>query len=272
MDLNGKVIVVTGAGNGIGRQVAIQLLRKGAKVAGVDLSEDGLADTAKLAETGPGIAPFVVDVTDRDAVFALPEQVKERFGQIDGLANVAGIIQKFVPVLELEMADIDKVINVNLLGTLNINKAFLPELVARREAALLNVSSMGGLVPFPGQSVYSASKAGVKLLTEGLRAELIDTNVAVTVVFPGAIATNIGRNSGVDLADVSDPRPQGASIKTTSPEEAGRQIVEALEKGTPRVRIGKDVKMIDRFGRLMPSTSILVIAKRMARAVGAAGR
>lgn len=270
MHLHDKVVVVTGAGNGIGRQVALQLLAKGARVAGVDLSEAGLAETARLAGPTADFAPFVVSITDRDAVFALPALVKERFGQIDALANVAGIIQKFVPVLELEMADIDRVVDVNLGGTLNVNRAFLPELTARPEAALLNVSSMGGLVPFPGQSVYSATKAAVKLFTEGLQAELLGTNVAVTVVFPGAIATDITKNSGVGSAGAAEAG-KDSPVRMTTPEEAGRQIVQALEKGTPRVRIGGDAKLIDRLGRLLPTRSIRLIAKQMSKAAAVAG-
>src|SRR5699024_3370669 len=156
-------------------------------------------------------------------------------GQIDGVINVAGIIQRFVPVSELTMGDIEKVIDVNLWGTIYINTAFLDILVARPQAALVNVSSMGGFIPFPGQTAYSASKAAVKLWTEGLQAELVGTSVAVTVVFPGAIATDIARLSGASeaTADAAD-----SPIKMTAPSEAGRQIVEAVAKGTPRVRIG----------------------------------
>src|SRR5699024_3513786 len=189
-------------------------------------------------------------------------------GQIDGVINVAGIIQRFVPVSELTMGDIEKVIDVNLWGTIYINTAFLDALVTRPEAALVNVSSMGGFIPFPGQTAYSASKAAVKLWTEGLQAELVDTSVAVTVVFPGAIATDIARLSGVSQARAGGAE---APIKMTAADEAGPQIVEAVAKGRPRVRIGRDAKLLDRLSRLMPTKAIQLIAKQMAGAGRSAG-
>ena len=110
---------------------------------------------------------------------------------VDGLLNVAGIIQKFEPFIELDTADIERVLQVNFWGVVNMVRAFLPHLMRRPEAALVNVSSMGAFIPVPGQTVYGASKAAVKLLTEGLHAERRGTPVRVTVVFPGAVATGI---------------------------------------------------------------------------------
>jgi short-subunit dehydrogenase len=266
VNLKDKVIVVTGAGNGIGREVALALVRKGAKVAGVDLSEAALAETVKLSGPGAPISTHVVNLTDVTAVNVLPGSVQAAHGQVDGVVNVAGIIQKFVPIRELSHDDIAKVINVNLWGTININTAFLEALVARPEAALVNISSMGGLIPFPGQTAYSASKAAVKLWTEGLQAELLETKVKVTVVFPGAIATNIARNSGLEGMSLEEAG-KDSPIKMTPPNEAARQIVQAIEKGTPRVRIGNDAKLLDRLSRLMPTKSILLIAKQMAKAL-----
>lgn len=269
MDLAGKVLVVTGAGNGIGRQVAIELLRRGARVAGVDLSEAGLAETAATANAGERFSLHAVDITDRDAVVALPDAVRAAHDVIDGLVHVAGIVQRFVPVAELTFADIDRVLTVNLGGTVNMNKVFLDELLARPVAALVNVSSMGGLVPFPGQTAYGASKGAVKLWTEGLQAELAGTGVAVTVVFPGAIATDIVLNSGA--GSVSAASAGDAPVRMTPPDAAARQIVDAIAAGAPRVRIGKDARLLDRLVRLMPTKAIRLIAKKMASAAAAAG-
>lgn len=268
MDLAGKVLVVTGAGNGIGRQVAVELLRRGARVAGVDLSEAGLAETAAMVNAGDRLSLHAVNITDRDAVVALPDAVRKAHGVIDGLVHVAGIVQRFVPVAELTFDDIDRVLTVNLGGTVNMNKVFLSELLARPAAALVNVSSMGGLVPFPGQTAYGASKGAVKLWTEGLQAELADSNVAVTVVFPGAIATDIVRNSDAGTASAA---AGDAPIRMTSPEDAARQIVDAIASGAPRVRIGRDARLLDRLVRLMPTKAIRLIAKKMASAAAAAG-
>lgn len=268
MNITGGVFVVTGAGNGIGRKVALDLLGRGARVAAADLSESGLAETAALAAAGDRLTLHPVDITDRTAAAALADAVRTAHGHVDGVVHVAGIVQRFVPVADLTFEDIDRVLAVNLGGTVNITKVFLPDLLARPRAALVNVSSMGGLVPFPGQTAYGASKAAVKLWTEGLQAELAETNVAVTVVFPGAIATDIIRNSGAGTATAA---AADSPIKMTSPQDAARQIVDAIAKGTPRVRIGKDARLLDRLSRLMPTRSIRLIAKKMA-AAAAAGR
>ncbi len=158
---------------------------------------------------------FFVNVTDAEAVASLPAEVIERHGQVDGVLNVAGIIQPFVHFEELAPAQIGRVLSVNFWGVVNMVGAFLPELTARPRAALLNVSSMGAFIPVPGQTVYGASKAAVKLLSEGLHAELRGTSVRVTVVFLGAVATSITQNS-----DVHVPAVAGANDNAGEPEGA----------------------------------------------------
>jgi NAD(P)-dependent dehydrogenase (short-subunit alcohol dehydrogenase family) len=191
-----KVLVVTGGGKGIGREVALELLRRGARVAAVDVSESGLAQTTALAGPMEGrLTTHVLDITDRSAVEALPALVTSDHGAVEGLVNVAGIIHRFVPIGELSVDEIERVVAVNFWGTVYMCKAFLPLLQARPEATLVNVSSMGALIPFPGQSAYGASKAAVKLFTEGLIAELRGSTVRTAVVFPGAVGTNMPVNS-----------------------------------------------------------------------------
>lgn len=263
MDINGKVFVVTGGGNGIGREVVLQLLSRGARVAAVDLNEAALLETAALSKSGQSrLSTHIVNIADREAVGALPDAVIATHMQVDGVVNVAGIIQRFKRLHELSYEDIDRVMNVNFWGTVNIAKAFLPVLLDRPTASLVNVSSMSALVPIPGQSAYGASKAAVKSLTDGLYAEMRGTNVAVTVVFPGAVSTNITGNSGVDM-----PTGMGAASgkqpKTTSASDAAGQIVGGIEKGSYRVRIGGDAKLLDRLSRLMPQRSTALIADRM---------
>ncbi|WP_305954202.1 SDR family oxidoreductase [Paenibacillus sp. FSL H8-0259] len=121
---------------------------------------------------------------------ALPEQVIDQHGKVDGIINNAGIIHPFLKVNELEYDKIKLVMDINFYGTLYMVKSFLPYLLKRPVVHIANVSSMGGFLPVPGQTIYGASKAAVKLLTEGLRAELKDTNVKVTLVFPGGVSTN----------------------------------------------------------------------------------
>lgn len=162
MQIADKVFVVTGGGNGIGREVVLELVRRGARVAAVDLSADGLAETARLAGAAEGrVTQHVMSVSDRAAVEALPEQVVAAHGQVDGVLNIAGIIQRFVHVEELSIEEIERVMAVNFWGTLYMDKTFIPLLKERPSAALVNVSSMGGLVPVPGQGAYGASKAAI---------------------------------------------------------------------------------------------------------------
>src|SRR6187399_1176195 len=162
MKIKDNVFVVTGGGNGMGREVVLGLLQRGARVAAVDLNEAGLAETAALAAAGDRLTTHVVNVSDRKQVLALPAKVEKAHGQIDGLLNVAGIIQPFVKINELGFDVIERVMNVNFWGVVNMSKAFLPTLLTRPEAGLLNVSSMGGFLPVPGQAAYGASKAAVR--------------------------------------------------------------------------------------------------------------
>ena len=202
-----------------------------------------------------------MNITDREAVAGLPAAVEAAHGQVDGIVNIAGVIQQFVKVVDLPFSEIDKVMNVNFGGVMNMCKAFLPTLLARPEAAILNVASMGSYAPVPGQAVYGASKAAVKLLTEALYAELLDTNVQVSVVFPGAIGTDIAANSGVSLA--GDASTETATYKTTSPVQAGKVIVTAIEKARFRATIGSDAAAMDRLARLNPRFATTLIAKQM---------
>lgn len=266
MQISGKVFAVTGAGNGIGREVALGLVAKGARVAALDLSEEGLAETVRLAgENADNISTHVVNITDRAVVDTLPAAIIAQHGQVDGLLNIAGIIQKFVPVMQLEWDQIERVINVNLYGVLNTTKAFLPELVKRPEAALVNVASMGAYAPVPGQGVYGATKAAVAQLSRALHSELMETGVQVTGVFPGAIGTNITVNSGLMTAEQAKEMAAagGKQRKTTAPAEAGRQIVEAIEKGSYEIFIGGDARIMSRLSRLNPKNAAGLIYKQM---------
>jgi len=264
MQVTGNVFVVTGGGNGIGREVVLGLLARGARVAAVDLRADGLAETAALAGAGDRLSTHTVDITDRVAVDALPDVVLATHGKVDGLLNVAGIIQPFVRFAELETRQMEHVMAVNFWGVVHTTQAFLPHLAARREAAVVNVSSMGALAPVPGQSVYGASKAAVMLLTEALYAELRGTVVAVTVVLPGAVATHIAENSGASIPGrTTDAAASAGSLTTAS--DAARQIIDkGVEKGHFRVVIGKDAKMLDGMSRLSPRRATELIAKKMA--------
>lgn len=265
LDVAGKVFVVTGGGSGIGREVVLALLKRGARVAAVDLSAERLVGTVELAgRDADRLTTHVVNVTDGDAVALLPHEVIDAHGAVDGLLNVAGIIQKFVHFNELEVADIDRVLSVNFWGVVHMVQAFLPHLLERPQAALLNVSSMGAFIPVPGQTVYGASKAAVKLLTEGLHAELRGTPVRVTVVFPGAVATSITENSGVHVPAVAGANDNAANRKVLPAHEAAEIIVAGLERGAYRVVVGRDAQVMDWITRLVPERAMTMIADQMA--------
>lgn len=267
MKVAGKTIAVTGGGNGIGRQLVLGLLNRGARVAAVDLSEQGLAETTRLAgDAAKRLSTHVVDVADQEAVQVLPEVIAGEHGAVDGLVNCAGIIQPFVKLEALELSAIRRVMDVNFWGVVHTTRAFLPHLLKRPVGHVVNVSSMGGFLPVPGQTAYGASKAAVKLLTEGLYLELQETPVAVTVVFPGAIETEITKNSGVDMP--ANTPPEGAAAdkpkhRTTPAPEAARIIIEAMERDAYRVTVGSDATMMDRLARFFPRRAAHLIHKNM---------
>ncbi|MCL2541901.1 MAG: SDR family NAD(P)-dependent oxidoreductase [Nocardioidaceae bacterium] len=264
MRVDGKVWVVTGAGNGMGRELVLALLDKGARVAAVDRDPDALSATADLAKTGGRLTSYVVDITDSAAVEALPERVVADHGAVDGLLNNAGIIQPFDPVADLTDAAVQRVLSVNLGGTIAMSRAFLPHLLLRPEAHLANVSSMGGFFPFPGQTIYGASKAGVKLFTEGLYAELLGTPVHVSVIFPGAVQTDITANSGVATPVAS---AEDSKVPMTSPAKAAQIMIRGIERNRLHIHVGLDAKLMSIAIKVAPRSAIRLVKAAMARQV-----
>ncbi len=263
MQVKNKLVVVTGAGSGMGRELTLELVRRGASVAALDMRKETLAETKNLADALKGsVETFVVDITDAKKVAALPAAIEKKMGKVDALINNAGIIQPFVHVKDLSIESAHKVMDVNFTGPLLMVKAFLPALLTRPEAHILNVSSMGAYAPVPGQTVYGASKAAINLFTQGLRSELMGTKVGVTVVFPGAIATNIAQNSGMAMPANADAA--ASKFKTTSAPVAAKAMVDAIEANKPRITIGSDAGMMDFLSRLNPVMAANIIYKQMA--------
>ncbi|MBV7377398.1 SDR family NAD(P)-dependent oxidoreductase [Maritimibacter dapengensis] len=263
MKLDGKVVVVTGGGSGIGRELVLALLKRGAKVAALDLNMESLKETADIAKAGDKLALFEGNIADRNAVNALPARIEAALGPVDGVINNAGVIQPFVTFSDLEMEVIDRLVNVNLLGPINMIKAFLPGLEARPEAHLVNVASMGGFLPFPKQSMYSATKAGVKLLTEAIYQEHVGTGLKVSCVMPGAVNTNISKNSGLDMPAPDDP--EAAASRTTSAPDAAKIILDGMEADKLHIFVGSDAKMLWRLVRIAPAWAVRFIQKQMAK-------
>jgi len=262
MKIQDKVFVVTGGGNGIGRELVLLLLSKGASVAAVDKNKSFLDQTVELAgEKKEKLTTHHVDITDRKAVEALPSQVIAQHGDVDALINDAGIIQPFTKLHDLDYDAIKHVMDVNFYGTLYMTKAFLSHFHTRPEAYIVNLSSMGGFLPVPGQTVYGASKAAVKLFTEGLSSELLTTNIKVMAVFPGAIDTNIAVNSGVQES-LNVDKEQGP-VKMLAPQKAAQIIIEGIEQNRNRVLVGSDSKFMDFMCRMNPQRAANLIYTQM---------
>lgn len=263
MQIANKTWIITGAGNGMGREMVLQLLQKGARVAAVDINQAALEETKKLAENSTRLSLHVLSVADKSAVEELPSKVMAEHGNVDGIINNAGIIQPFVKINELDYTTIERVMNINFYGLVYITKSFLPFLLKRPEAHVVNISSMGGFLPVPGQSVYGASKAAVKLFTEGLQAELRNTPVKVTLVYPGAISTDIIKNSGVKGLNPEAQKKGEKKMKPLTASKAAQLILNGIEKNKVRVWVGKDSNFLDTLYRINPGFATNLIAKQM---------
>lgn len=261
MKLANKVVVVTGGGSGLGRELVRQLVDRGARVAAVDISAEGLQETIATLEPRHA-ASFVGSVADREFMQALPLQVIERFGSVDGLINNAGLIHPFQRFHELEWSAIDRVLDVNLKGTMHSMHAFLPHLLSRPEAHVLNVASIGGVVVVPGQTVYSASKAALKLLTEGIHFELLDTNVRVSLALPGAMATNIVGNSGIPIP-TSAFSEKIQKFKGLSAVKAATRVLDGMEANAYHIYVGPDAKLMGALHRFSPRGTANLVAKQL---------
>lgn len=253
MKIQDKVVVVTGAGGGVGRELTLCLLSRGARVVGIDIDAAALEQTRLLAgEQSSMLAVYDLDISNKEAVKSNLERILARFEAVDILINNAGIIHPFLNVEETEDATIEKVFRVNFLGTLTMIRAFLPVLRRQKCSYLVNLVSSGGLSPMPRETIYGASKAAVRLLTEGLQNELRTSGVRVMGVFPGGINTNIIRNSQVPVeAGVEKLRDRFAFLLLT-PQKVAEKIVHGIEHGRTRLILGIDAVVMDFLGRISP--------------------
>lgn len=261
----GKVTVVTGAGSGIGRQLALGLARRGARVAVCDVNDAGLAETAELL-SGANVADHHtahVDVSDRQAVSDYADEVASRFGTVHQVYNNAGVAGGGT-IADADWEVFDRVLAINLMGVIHGTKAFLPHLIASGDGHVINISSLNGFLAQPELGPYCTAKFGVRGFTETLRAEMLVAKapVKVTVVHPGGVKTNIAsagednaRELGIEMTDAQRKRVRTYNEKLLKmpADEAARIILDGVAAGKPRVLVGNDAKVLDAVVRLAPS-------------------
>lgn len=248
-----KVAVVTGAGSGIGRALALDLAGRGTRLALSDIDTTAVADTAARCEKlGVKAIPYELDVADRGAVYAHADDVRSEFGGANLVVNNAGVALG-ADVLDMAWDDFEWLMNINFWGVAYGTKAFLPDLIASGEGHIVNVSSVFGLMGIPSQSAYNAAKFAVRGFTEALRQEMRISRhpVGVTCVHPGGVKTNIAVNArGVDV-DPETVKRGFEMIAFTKPESAARTILRGVERNQARVLIGPDARGFDLIPRLL---------------------
>jgi len=256
--ISGKLAVITGAASGIGRATAIELARRGARVAVTDVNRDGLAETEALIKAAGGeVTTYLLDVADRDAFHAFAQEIEETQGGADIVINNAGVAQ-IARVEDLAYDDFEWVMNIDFWGMVYGTKAFLPQLQAKGSGHIVNVSSLFGLLAVPSQAAYNSAKFAIRGFTEALRHEMRGTEIRVSCVHPGGIKTNIVRNARFLQSTQATEREEAVTgfdrIARTTPERAGIVIVDGIEKNRERILIGMDAKIIDVLQRLMPAS------------------
>ena len=268
--LTDKVVVITGAGSGIGRALALRSARAGALLALSDWDRDGLAETVALAEQAGAtkVRQDVVDVSDRAAVATWAAGVVEELGRVNLVVNNAGV-SATGDFSDLTYDDLDWIVGINFWGVVHGSKEFLPHLVASGDGALVNISSLFGLVSMPGQSAYNATKYAVRGLTEAIREEMLVNRhpVTVTCVHPGGIRTGISRHgrkaAGLDAARID--ALFDTKLAKMSPDRAAEIILDGALAGKPRVLVGLDAHLIHQFGRIAGARYQDVVARLAAR-------
>lgn len=249
---------ITGGASGIGRAVAHLLADRGCAVFLTDINHEQLLSVAhELEQAQVPVYTKALDVADRDAIYAAVEEAQKVMGGIDFLFNNAGVSLSDT-VDKMTFEDLDWIMNVDFYGVVYGTKAALPHMLERKRGHIVNVSSLFGLIGVPGQSAYCAAKHAVKGFNESLSYELEGTGVQVHSVHPGGVDTGIvinGRHKHTLTGDTTNEATQArfSELVITSPDEAARVIVEAVEKGQYRILVGRDAKSADRFSRWMPN-------------------
>ncbi|MDO9352551.1 MAG: SDR family NAD(P)-dependent oxidoreductase [Solirubrobacteraceae bacterium] len=273
---DGRVCVVTGAGAGIGRALTLALARRGARLAISDLDEDGLAETAALAERhGAEVHATRLDVADREAFTAYADEVVARFGTVNQVYNNAGIWLAR-SILDSSFEDFERLWSIDLWGVVHGTKLFLPHLIASGEGHVINVSSINGILAQADTSHYCSAKFAVRGFTESLRLELEASGhpVRALTVHPGGVHTGIASTAlryalenGEELSerDVRLEKLYNNLILRLDPDKAAESILKAVAKDRTRVLVGNDAKLIDLTVRVAPSFVLGVSGKVLKR-------
>jgi len=264
--LDNSVVVITGAGSGIGRALALDVAARGSIVVISDVDDKGLAETVDLVKNAGAreVRSDHLDVADRAAFAAYAASVAEQFGRVNVVVNNAGVALAG-DLTDLAYDDIDWIIGVNFWGVVHGTKEFLPHLIASGDGHLVNISSLFGLVSMPGQSMYNATKYAVRGMTEAVREEMLIAGhrVGVTSVHPGGIKTAIARN-----ARVSEHEDKAATAKLfdeklarMTPERAAEIIVKGILGNKARVLVGLDAHALHHLAKLTGSRYQDIVAR-----------
>jgi NAD(P)-dependent dehydrogenase (short-subunit alcohol dehydrogenase family) len=269
-DLKGRVAVVTGAANGIGRALALGLWDKGCHLALVDVDQDGLASLRLvLTRSGRGqiATSHIANVGDKVRMEELAREVVATHGAVHVLINNAGVAHE-AAFPQTSLDDWERIIGVNLWGAIYGCHFFMPHLAKVDRGHIVNLSSLLGIVAMPGQSAYCATKFAVRGLSESLFEELRATSVGLTVVHPAAVATDIMNRGTGDDPELLRRISRWYERHAIKPERAAAMIIRAIEKGTPRLLIAKEAVLGDLLMRLMPVTGHKIFSDLVIRVMG----
>lgn len=233
-DFQGKVVVITGAASGMGRAYALAFAAEGARVALNDFDPVGLSHTAELLRQRghTEVLTAAFDVADEAAMQGFATQVQARFGTAHVVINNAGIEGAARPAWQTSAADHQRIMRINHFGVVNGTLAFLPMLMAQGEGAVVNVSSIMGLIGSPSQSDYCASKFAVRGFTEALMVELHDSPVTVHLVHPGGVATNIARRQ--------ESQAFAQRYLTVPPDQIAQRVIRGIRRNEAKIVCGQD--------------------------------
>lgn len=254
-DYQGRVVVITGAGSGIGRALALQFAGAGARLALSDVNQVGLDETLGLLPEGIEARGYSLDVSSREAVFAHADDVKRDFGAAHVLINNAGATIVGT-IAHTSIEEFEWQLGINLWGVIYGTKAFLPIMLEQRDGCIVNISSVFGMIGFPLQGAYNISKFGVRGFTECLWTELEGTGVQAVCVHPGGIKTNIekaGRRVKAAGGEEEIFASAGEKMLTTPPEECATDILAGLRRGQRRILTGNKSSTIFWMSRLLPN-------------------